>query len=103
MSRSKNAPKTPRPDPQQLARAAIDTYMAELLYELPDPDSHAPASPTINLQDAARKIQAALILRDGSGAWPPDEEAQRLAEIYYSRNAGFLLGVELGRRLGGGR
>ena len=71
---------------QRLAREAVDRYVAALNSEIP---SEAPGE--VNLIDAYTDIQEALL---PEGADPNNHEPSAM-------NAGYLLGIEIGRRMSG--
>lgn len=79
-------------DPQTLARAAADAYFAALATQIPF--DHAPGE--VNLGDECTRIEMAL---DELGTFSKFEDERELI----ARRAGYLLGVEIGRRLGGAR
>ena len=77
---------------QQLAQRAADRYFAALAAEIPS--DGAPAD--VSLVDVVCEIQDAL-LADSSVSYDKDDDRHDAA-----LNAGYLLGVEIGRRLAGG-
>jgi hypothetical protein len=71
---------------QQLAKDAADHYFAALTAEIPF--DNAPGD--VDLIDACNQIQDAI-----------NEDGDK-SDADSAMNAGYLLGIEIGRRLGGG-
>jgi hypothetical protein len=95
MPRSQNAAKQPKDkrNPQQIAREAADEYFDSLTAEVPC--DGAPGA--VNLVEAYTKIYDAL------AAEMPHESAPTPGCDDIAMHAGYLLGVEVGRRIGGAR
>jgi hypothetical protein len=77
--------------PQELAKDAADRYFAALTSEIPF--DAAPGD--VDLIGAATAIMDAIVDRDGTAklGW----------EMGSALNAGYLLGIEIGKRIGGAR
>lgn len=79
--------KTHQPTAQEIAKDAADRYFADLASAIPYGE--------VNLVDAVTKVQDALLSRY------PDDVA--FANEDAALRAGYILGVEIGRRIGGAR
>lgn len=95
MARTKTKPKRPSAgpkSPQAIARDGADRYFAAIVNEIPF--DGAPIE--VNLIEHYNAIRAAI------ERYAPYEKTRRLGwEEEVAMHAGYLLGVEIGKRIGG--
>jgi hypothetical protein len=77
---------------QQIARAAADKYFAALVADIPGDETPGGAT---HLIDAAINIESELIATRKQLDAQSDHDVEREAALH----AGYLLGVEIGRRI----